>query len=126
MTRSPAAGRILVRLGKRRIAVDGRENAFQADAVLHREHEFRQQVGSMFADNRDAQDTILVGRRKYLDESGSRVVDDRTIQIAERITRDFEGCLLTCRFGFVEPDMSHLGIGERCPWNHRVVHLDVP
>src|SRR2546430_4454997 len=106
MTLSPIPGRIFVRLGKGRIAVDGRENALQADAVLHCEHEFHQQVGGMLADNRNPQDTILVRWGKYLDESGGRVVDERAIQLTERIARDFEGRFLTCRFGLVEPDMG--------------------
>src|SRR6266480_30462 len=54
---SPHAGRVFVRLGERRIDMDGAEDLVQAEAVLHGGDELHDQVAGVFADEGGAEES---------------------------------------------------------------------
>src|SRR5689334_17651400 len=63
----PVAGGVLVRLGERRVDVDGAEDLVQADAVLHRGDELDDHLGGVLADDGGAEDAIAPRRSEHLD-----------------------------------------------------------
>ncbi len=82
----PFAGHHLVRFRECRIGVDGSEDLVEAEAVLHRQHEFRDDIAGMLADNRHAEDPVVARRGQNLDETVSRALGDGAIKIVDGVT----------------------------------------
>src|SRR2546423_1531272 len=63
---SPHAGRVFVRLGERRIDMDGAEDLVQAEAVLHGGDELHDQVAGVLPDEGGAEDAVLAWNGQHL------------------------------------------------------------
>src|SRR5262245_53777765 len=81
----PGAGGVLVRLGERRIDMDGAEDLVEPDAVLHRRDELGKQVAGVLADDGGAEDAVLARRGGHLDEAVRDAVGDGAIEIVDAV-----------------------------------------
>jgi hypothetical protein len=121
----PDAGNVLVGLGQRRVDVDGAEDLVQADAVLHRQHVFGDQVAGMLADEGDAEDAVLARRGQHLDEAVRLAVGNGAVEVVEVVAADLVGDALLLRLLLVQADARHFGLDEGGPGDHRVVGLEL-
>jgi hypothetical protein len=81
--------------------VDGAQDLVQAQAVLHGQHVFGQQVAGVHADDGDAQDAVLARHGEHLDEAVGGAVGDGAVQVVDAVARDLEGDALfraSCSF----------------------------
>jgi len=68
----PVAGGVLVRLGERRIDVDGAEDLVESDAVPHRGNVFDDQVARVLADYGGPQNAVAAGHAQHFHDAMRR------------------------------------------------------
>ena len=98
----------------------------QPEPVLHREHEFGEQVAGMLADNGGAEDFVAAGNGQDLDHAVRFFVGDGAVQIVDRVRRHFMRHAFFPRVLLVETDTRNFGFGEGCPRDHRVIDFEHP
>ena len=122
----PVAGHVLVGLGQRRVDVDGAEDPVQANALLHRQHKFGDQVTGMLAGDSDTEDLVLAGHRQHLDQAMRFAVGDGAVEIVDAVGRHFAGNAFFSRLQFVQANAGNFGFDEGGPGDHRVIGLEFP
>lgn len=69
--------------------MDGTEYLVEAEALLHRQYEFRQQIAGMRPDNGDSQNSIFSGDSQKLDKPMRRFIGNRTIEVSKIVACHF-------------------------------------
>src|SRR5690348_24296 len=89
---------IFVGLRPGRISMDGTEYLVEAQPLLHRQHEFRQKVAGMHADNSDTQDSIFARHSQEFDKPMRRLIGNCTVEVLKAITCYLISDVLLFRF----------------------------
>jgi hypothetical protein len=104
--------------------VNSAEYLFEAEVVFHRQHKFGQQVAGMLANNSYTENAITAWRTEHLDKPECPFIRNSAVQVFQAVARDleFNAALVCFRLGQADP--GNLWMGERSPWNYRVIHLE--
>ena len=84
----PGPGGVLVRLGQRRVDVDGAEDLVQADAVLHRGDDSAMRSPACSPDDGDAEDPVAAGHGQHLHDAVRLAVGDGAVEVVDAVGRD--------------------------------------
>ena len=67
--------------------MDRAEYLVEAEAMFHRQHEFRQQVAGVLANNGHAQNVILTRQAENLDKPERRFVRNSAVEVFQTVAR---------------------------------------
>ena len=113
-----------VGIGIRGIGMDGPQDFIKANAMLHCQDKFREQISCMGTTDRGSKDLVFSWFRKDLHHSVVVAFRNRAVQTGKIKRGLFIGNILRQGIFFTDTDLGQFRIGEGASGHHAVIHCE--